>query len=202
MALRTMASFNNIPGLSKKNHERILDQLAEINADWITKNIGLDYIHGLVFNLMSYDDYGKIRMSDDQEEDVLAFLESNNNPEYFYIGKSLSNPGGVALHKHCSFVLEEALGRPLKASDANSLLRFANPEKKYHAQQYLWEQALLERGYQYFESPELNEKNRKRLLEAVSEFLKLNKRKNNNTKSKSKMQMKMKGFGRTRRNKA
>lgn len=177
MALRRISSFNNIgPDFSGKNKEKVHDEVSELAADWITSNVGLDYYHDLKFNLNSYDDFGRIRLSDDQEDDATAFLEKCADKKFFHIGSFKAAAGGVAAHKDCLYVIETAIGRELLARDGLLLGKLARPSKQFQDQTYQWERALINKGHVYFENPIINNKSMNRVLVANADFIKKVKR--------------------------
>jgi hypothetical protein len=195
MALRQISSFNNIgPDFNVKKKEKVLDEVSELSADWMTSNIGLDYYHNLKFNLRAYDDYGRVRLSDDQEQDAEAFLKKVADKDFFHIGSFKAASGGVALHKDCLSVIETEIGREITPEDGLLLSKLAKPSKQYQDQSYQWELALIGKGHTYFENPVINNRCMKRVLIANAEFIKKAKRNMKVTKKAGK-----RSRGKTRR---
>ena len=172
------------------------DELKEIKEEgprvtaltkWLNTSIGLDSHHNLIFDLQGGGDSGNMIMTPKQSSpgsqtfyDNVShtFVTGDMVPEMSEGDKD--NEGvGLAIHKACAQVLEEAIGRPLKPSDEVALralktgnARNASPcFKPYNQQFYAWTDALLNESTPFFSDPTKNENHRTQILACTASFL-------------------------------
>lgn len=172
------------------------EELKEIKAEgptvtamtkWLSKSIGLDSHHNLIFNIEGGGDSGNLLMAAKQDSpgsqefyDNVAstFVTGDMVPEMSE-GDKDGEGVGLAIHAACAQVLEEAIGRPLNPSDELALraiktgnARNASPcFKPYNQQFYAWSDALLNESTPFFSDPTKNEKRKAQILVCTDVFI-------------------------------
>jgi len=148
---------------------------------WLNESVGLDSYHNVKFNLESGGDSGDMFMSKKQMyPGAQALYEESRG--IFLTGDAVTNgakeksAGGLAIHKACAQVLEEAIGRPLKPADEVALrsLKKANAGAcfgKYNMQDFAWPDALLNEPISFFSDPTKNATRKMQILACVKPFL-------------------------------
>jgi len=153
------------------------------SIQWITNNIGLDSSNNLLFELGRGSDMGNMLIK--KQQPYPGAQEIYDNGAHIFVTGELANmedgPRGLAIHKDCATVLEEALGRSLKPSDELALRRFQKPGNNrrndgscfhpYNQQFYEWADALYKEPVAFFASPLSNTTQRNRILQCNSAFL-------------------------------
>jgi hypothetical protein len=157
-------------------------------TQWLNKSIGLDSQHNLIFNIEGGGDSGNMIMAAKQDspgsqtfyDNVSStFVTGDMVPEMSNADKEHEGVG-LAIHKACAQVLEDAIGRPLKPSDEQALralktgnARNASPcFKPYNQQFYAWTDALLNESTPFFSDPTKNENRRTQILACTASFIK------------------------------
>lgn len=172
------------------------DELKEIKAEgpkvtaltkWLRNSIGLDSHHNLIFNIEGGGDSGNMLMAAKQDtpgsQDFYdnissTFITGDMVPEMSTDDKD-GEGVGLAIHKACAQVLEEAIKRPLKPSDEQALralktgnARDASPcFKPYNQQFFAWSDALLNESTPFFSDPTKNETRRAQILACTAAFI-------------------------------
>lgn len=172
------------------------EELKEIKAEgptvtamtkWLSKSIGLDSHHNLIFNIEGGGDSGNLLMAAKQDSPgsqdfydntASTFVTGDMVPEMSERDKD-GEGVGLAIHAACAQVLEEAINRPLKPSDEAALralkagnARDANPcFKPYNQQFYGWADALLNESTPFFSDPTKNEKRKAQILACTAPFI-------------------------------
>jgi len=175
--------------LTKAELKEIKEEGPRVTAlmQWLNTSIGLDSHHNLIFNLMGGGDSGNMLMASKQDSpgsqdfydnNASTFVTGDMVPEMANNDKS--NEGvGLAIHKACAAVLEEAIKRPLKPSDETALraLKTGNARnagpcfKPYNQQFYAWSDALLNESTPFFSDPTKNETHKAQILQCTAAFI-------------------------------
>jgi hypothetical protein len=173
------------------------DELKEIKAEgptvtaltkWLRESIGLDSHHNLIFDLQGGGDSGNMLMaakqsnpgSQDFYENISSTFVTGDMVPEMSTGDKDGEGIGLAIHKACATVLEEAIKRPLKPSDEHALraLKTGNARnsspcfKPYNQQFYAWTDALLNESTPYFSDPTKNETRKTQILACTASFIK------------------------------
>ena len=175
--------------LTKAELKEIKEEGPRVTAlmKWLNNSIGLDSHHKLIFNLQGGGDSGNMLMAPKQDSpgsqefyDTVAstFVTGDMVPEMLDEYKETEGVG-LAIHKACALVLEEAIGRPLKPSDEQSLralktgnARNASPcFKPYNQQFFAWADALLNESTPFFSDPTINENRKAQILACTAAFI-------------------------------
>ena len=175
--------------LTKAELKEIKEEGPRVTAlmKWLNNSIGLDSHHNLIFNLQGGGDSGNMLMAPKQDSPgsqefydntATTFVTGDMVPEMLDDYKD-SEGVGLAIHKACAEVLEEAIGRPLKPSDEAGLraiktgnARNAGPcFKPYNQQFFAWADALLNESTPFFSDPTKSENRKAQILACTASFI-------------------------------
>jgi hypothetical protein len=155
---------------------------------WLNTSIGLDSHHNLIFKLKGGGDSGNMLMASKQNSPgAQRFYDTIGRT--FVTGDMVTEMAeedkidegiGLAIHKACALVLEEAINRPLKPSDEAGLraIKTGNARddgpcfKPYNQQFYAWADALLNEPAVFFSDPSKNEARKAQILKCTASFIK------------------------------
>lgn len=152
--------------LTEEEKEKMRTELEQTDLSWMDQNIGFDYDKDLVFLLGAYDDYGELSITDEvQSPETEEYLVESGETTFFtgeFVNYEEDITYGIAIHRTCAQILEEAIGRPLVGADGDTLMGYGLRDQD---QFFDWGGAFKEFGVDFFKNPLENEEFRRRVLE-------------------------------------
>jgi hypothetical protein len=171
---------NDYRKLTEAEREKIAAKSAivEKQTAWLGKSIGLDSVNNIIFDLGPGADNGYMFLEPLQiypnahtlvnKEGISGFTTDLSS-----LAEKDGSPSGLAIHKHCAVVLQNAIKRELRPSDENLLRHHAKKTKgtliiespcfsKYNDQFFSWYDAMLDDSVS-FASPLIDERQKTRI---------------------------------------
>ena len=193
------------PSLTSKEHNYSLledrklskNELNQINSEgpsiesltgWLNESIGLASYHNLRFNLNNGGDTGDMFMSKTQTNPgAKAFY--NDSTRIFITGDMVAEMSdeykddsaiGIAIHRACAEILEEAIGRSLVPADEKAIraLKTGNARSdglcltEYNQQFFAWSDAVINEPASFFSDPTKNAERKQQILLCAASFIK------------------------------